>query len=209
MRAVIVGRFLDHGREAGDRPDQILGFLGGQRVGVDLVGDVVAGTRGLPENPTAACVDVLDVRRGLGLEVERAVPLEGDALGGLFGDDVVPDRADPDLVGDPFDVRLVEVVVTHAVVESILDFFTCAGDRLVEQVVQIDTGSLAGAHPPFGQVDPRIEHLFELVGVVAQEIQRRRELVCLELVVLAQYRHGAVEGVELPLVVGQVPRRIE
>jgi len=86
-------------------------------------------------------VDVLDERGGLPLEVERVLPLEGDRLCGLFRDDVVPDRTDPDLVGDALHVLLGEVVVADPVVHPGLDRLAGAVDRLVEQIVEHHAGT--------------------------------------------------------------------
>ena len=127
----------------------------------------------------------------------------------MLGDDVVPDGADADLAGDPVDVVRVEVVVADPVAQAVFDLAARPGDGLVEQVVEVDAGAPAGRHLALGEVDVGVEHLIEGVGVVAQELQRGADLLGLEAVVLAQHRHRAVEIVEFPLVVGEVPRRVE
>gem|GEM_PF-6655684 len=169
MRLQIVGRRLDNCGIARQHVDQLAVFRCRERGHVDRIDVGVAV--GLVENPTAAGVDVLDVGSGLGLEIQRAVPLEGDPFRGLFGDDVVAHRTDPDLMGDTFDILVVEVVVTNTVAEAVLDLLAGAVDSLVQQVVQHDAGALAGAHLALREIDVRVDHAVQSVGVVTENIE--------------------------------------
>ena len=101
------GGVLDDPREARDGPEQVP--LGPGRQPRDVRGWF--GVVGLVQDTTAAGVDVLDVGGRLGLEVQRPVPLEGNTLGRLLGDDVVADGADADLSGDAVDVVGRQLVV--------------------------------------------------------------------------------------------------
>ena len=103
VRFEIVGGRLDDGREPREHSQEVPFFGLAQSGDVGFVGYLTRIFR----DATATRVDVLNVGRRLGLEVKRSVPFEGDAFRRLFRNDVLPDRADTDLMGDALDVVVV------------------------------------------------------------------------------------------------------